>query len=102
MPQARVFSARTGHERATSDTTSSWQPDAVIWAVGRERLNRWPPASWRPQLVIDANYSEDSPGREYALTTGARYLAGDAWFKRQAAEQRCFWSELEHPTSDDI
>jgi len=102
MPQARVFSARTGHERAAPDTTSSWQPHAVIWAVGRERLNRWPPESWRPQLVIDANYSEDSPGREYALTTGARYLAGDAWFKRQAAEQRRFWSEVEHPTSNDI
>lgn len=100
LPQARIFSARTGHERAQA-TPPGWQPQALVWAVGRDRANRWPPASWRPALVIDANYGEDSPGREYALATGARYLSGDAWFSRQAAEQRRFWSELERRPSAD-
>jgi len=70
-------------------------PQVLVWAVGRSRIEgsiSFPPADWRPQTVIDLNYSEDSPGREYALMVGAKYISGIEMFKSQARAQREFWS----------
>lgn len=92
LPQARVFSARTAQERTGKTVDPDWAPRVLVWAIGRDRANRWPPSTWHPEFIVDANYSEDSPGREYAIATGARYISGDAWFTRQAAEQRSFWA----------
>lgn len=94
LPQARIFSARTAQERTGQTVAPDWSPRVLVWAVGRDRTNRWPPAAWHPEVIVDANYSEDSPGRQYAIAIGARYVSGDAWFTRQAAEQRRFWASL--------
>jgi shikimate 5-dehydrogenase/shikimate kinase len=105
LPHAIFFSARTGSARTGNSQTD---PEVVVWGVGRSHYREqdaaaWPPLSWRPQWVIDLNYSEDSPGREYALRTGAKYLSGMEMFLAQARGQREFWesgsgdSQLENP-----
>ena len=65
----------------------------VIWAVGRNRMPccRFPPASWKPQWVVDLNYTEDSPGLEYALLSGAQYISGKIMFKHQAKKQQQYF-----------
>ena len=96
IPGVREFSARTGTERAPSASAGDVAPQAVVWAVGRSRMSQgagWPPAHWTPAIVCDLNYAEDSPGREYALLSGARYFSGLAMFREQARLQRAFWSE---------
>jgi shikimate 5-dehydrogenase len=71
------------------------QPEVVVWALGRHRFEetKTPPQHWRPQFVFDLNYSENSPGREYAMQVGAKYLSGKSLFKSQAAAQREFWQQ---------
>ena len=91
----RFFSLRTSKNRDDdSQLAKDFRPDTVIWAVGRSgsKLND-PPVEWAPALVIDLNYSDDSPGREFALKLGCRYIAGDLMFFQQAAMQRAFWDK---------
>lgn len=95
IPGVREFSARTGQERAPSPNATDVSPQAVVWAVGRSRMKQgagWPPAHWAPSIVCDLNYAEDSPGREYALRSGARYFSGLSMFREQARLQRAFWA----------
>lgn len=103
LPQAQFFSARTW-ELATDATwtedvrpkkADQFDPKCVVWAVGRKRMSegcQFPPEAWKPLMVIDLNYSDDSPGREYAVRVGAQYISGLQMFKAQAEEQRGFWS----------
>jgi shikimate 5-dehydrogenase/shikimate kinase len=95
LPQAELFSARTGkNRRDASKPASASTPETVIWAVGRARAgSNEPPANWKPKLVIDLNYSDDSPGREFALRAGAKYVSGLAMFRAQAKAQRAFWEK---------
>jgi shikimate 5-dehydrogenase len=96
IPDAQVFSSRTGENRLPDGVRAGeFNPQTVVWAVGRSRENegRFPPQSWRPRLVFDLNYADDSPGREYAFAQGCRYFSGLSMFKAQAAAQRSFWSE---------
>jgi shikimate kinase len=103
LPRAPFFSARSselvtdhnwvgGVGPAHADT---FNPECLVWAVGRSRMAdcQWPPTKWKPKLILDLNYTEDSPGREYALRCGARYISGLEMFKAQAAEQQLFWSK---------
>ncbi len=99
LPKAVAFSLRTGSPRSTF--SSDFQPEMVIWAVGRSQISAvpsgFPPQSWQPKWVVDLNYSEDSPGREYFLKIRARsqkvrYVSGLNMFKAQAQEQRNFWN----------
>ena len=46
-----------------------------------------------PKLILDLNYSENSPGREYAHQVSARYISGKLLFVAQAKAQRAFWDE---------
>lgn len=94
LPNAVAYSARSGSPRESGsapDVQPLAAPATVIWAVGRDPRHATPPANWRPELVIDLNYAENSPGLEYALTVGARYISGLTMFRRQAEEQRKFW-----------
>lgn len=96
IPDAQMFSSRTGENRLPGGVRAGeFNPRTVIWAVGRSRDGGESalPASWRPQLVFDLNYADDSPGREYALAQRCRYFSGRSMFKAQAAAQRSFWSE---------
>lgn len=92
VPQARFFSARRGAVEAQTDL-ADFLPDVVIWAVGRNRQTPagWPPSEWKPRLVIDLNYTEDSPGLEYAERAGCPYESGLNMFRVQADFQRQFW-----------
>jgi shikimate dehydrogenase len=91
FPEAVAFAARTGAARG--ELAPGWSPQVVVWAVGRSRQPGcvWPPAHWQPRLVFDLNYSDDSPGREYAARCGARYESGLCFFRAQAVAQRRFW-----------
>jgi shikimate 5-dehydrogenase len=96
LPNAQFYSARTGEQRSPETSTApaaATQPQMVIWAVGRARMEscQYPPPEWRPHLVFDLNYSDDSPGREYALRAKARYISGIEMFHLQAQAQREFW-----------
>ena len=81
------YSARTG--KVTHGKSKS-NPECVIWAVGRSRMSacQFPPLNWKPHTVFDLNYTEDSPGLEYALNVQAKYVSGWEWFEVQALEQR--------------
>ena len=74
----------------------NFNPAVVIWAVGRSRMSAcvYPPKNWRPLFVWDVHYSEDSPGRQYALQTGADYFSGWSWFQAQAKAQRKLFQSL--------
>lgn len=108
LPQAIFYSARTGKElimkselgdkspspyNLSVSAKQNSAPEVLIWAVGRERMDQcqWPPESWQPKYVVDLNYAEDSPGREYALKAGSQYISGLSMFKAQAQGQREFW-----------
>lgn len=68
----------------------STQPEIVIWASGKDR-GEWPKA-WRPKLVLDVSYTDDSAARTLAIETGAKYISGLSMFRAQAVGQREFWS----------
>ena len=89
-PGTREVSARVGVDASELDS-----PGLLIWAVGRSRAHRTPPAHLRPGLVLDLNYADDSPGLEYAVTRGLPYQSGLAMFKLQAEAQREFWTARE-------
>jgi shikimate kinase len=85
-PSLLEISARQG-------TTLSEPPELLIWAVGRSRQFQWPKV--RPQRILDLNYSEDSPGLEFAVHEHLPYQSGLEMFKLQAQFQRDFWHSLE-------
>lgn len=93
LPEVVRVSARRQKCEGTELPLEQLKPETVIWAVGRAHQTNWPPEHWRPTRVIDLNYGEDSPGREYALRTKAQYISGELMFRAQANGQRKFWRE---------
>jgi shikimate kinase len=93
FPNASYYSASTGKLKQGQETN----PETLIWAVGRKNMltGIWPSPKWKPKRVIDLNYSDDSPGKEYALLVSAEYSSGIKMFLAQANEQRNFWSQCE-------
>lgn len=91
LKSAHFFSARSGENRKKGE--DGFVPRAVVWAAPRSPLLKMPLATWRPDVVIDLNYREDSMGREYALMTGAKYISGVKMFYIQAQGQRRFWKD---------
>jgi shikimate 5-dehydrogenase len=92
FPQARTVSAREG----TDDSSS---PDLLIWGSPRSRAGgpaafKWPHDQVRPKLVLDLNYTEDSPGLELAVQRGLAYQSGLRLFKMQAELQRQQWRRV--------
>lgn len=61
-----------------------------------------PPKHWKPSRIIDINYTEDSPGLEYALKVQAQYTAGMGFFKEQAKKQREIFKQLYHFKKDSV
>jgi shikimate 5-dehydrogenase len=84
-PGARAIPARQGCASGEA------APAVLIWAAPRGREFKWPPADLRPGLVLDLNYTGDSPGREWAVERGVPYQSGLKMFKLQAEAQRAFW-----------
>jgi shikimate 5-dehydrogenase/shikimate kinase len=90
------YSSQTGTPREGEVIAFSGEPDVVVWAVGRkhfEMSKTLPPEIWKPKWILDLNYSEDSPGLEYALRSGAQYINGLEMFRAQAQGQRVFWEK---------
>ena len=52
--------------------------------------------------MIDINYTEDSPGLEYALQVQAEYINGKEFFKEQAQKQREIFLQINKKTSKRI
>jgi shikimate kinase/shikimate 5-dehydrogenase len=104
LPGARFFSARSGQERESSGLP--FAPDTVVWAApplaeppggsnDAEALRSIVPcARWRPQIVLDLNYRDDSRAKEYCQRVGARYISGLLMFRIQAQAQRAFWESV--------
>ena len=87
------YSARTGEIKKGKKENSP----IVIWAVGRDRMSDCVYPPWKPLYILDLNYTQDSPAREYALKTQANYISGDIWFKAQAEWQRKFFKYFHCP-----
>lgn len=90
LPEASAFSATQGHLRQGSKPLEG-PPAVVVWAAPRGPDLTWPPDHWKPEIVFDLNYKEDSPGREYALRVKAKYISGEIMFRAQAQGQKAFW-----------
>lgn len=96
VPQAHLYSAQTGMVREGAKAfPPAGSPVNLVWSVGRSHYAsgsaKWPPQHWKPKRVIDLNYTDDSPGLEYAALVGAEYVSGLSMFKEQARLQREFW-----------
>lgn len=93
LPNSFGFSARRGEVREEDESRweKDFKPDILIWAAPRKDDMKWPAPDWKPSLVIDLNYTDDSPGREYALKVHAPYRSGLKMFQAQAQHQRDFW-----------
>lgn len=94
VSEAHFYSARSG--QPIDESNSAESPLALIWAVGRSRQDQcqWPPENWAIQKVIDLNYTQDSPGLEYAEKVGAQYFSGIKMFEEQAIKQQELWNSL--------
>lgn len=93
LPQAVVYSARTGQPRS-ENADPAFVPDVVIWAAPRHQDIQWPPVEWNPKYILDINYVENSMGLEYAqITPSATYISGLEMFYAQARKQFRFWAE---------
>ena len=85
LPPANFYSVRAKHKYKNPSA-----PKVIIWACGRryQLSSLLPFEHWKPKLVIDLNYTMDSPGREYALLSGAQYIPGKKMFLAQAKKQK--------------
>jgi hypothetical protein len=85
------------HWKKREAAQEGFRPDLVIFGEVRSRqaevFSGVLPDVWRPRWVVDLVGAEDSPGREYALRCGARYLSGDLFEKELAQERQVYWSE---------
>ncbi|MCB0378736.1 MAG: hypothetical protein KDD33_09610 [Bdellovibrionales bacterium] len=95
FPSASFYSSRTGKLKMGEPQLS---PEVILWAVGREAFDSegvFPPKEWRPERVIDLNYTQDSPGILCAYNYGCQYQDGLAMFLGQAQGQQEFWKNYD-------
>lgn len=89
LPNATYYSSRTTQPREENKLNQIF-PKTLIWAASQNESN-FPPSSWKPKVVIDLNYIENSNGKNYAFKIGAQYRSGLTMFKAQAKAQQEFW-----------
>ena len=97
LPLAQFYSARASQALNKKESSKNFLTKTLIWGVGRTRMKegcKWPPKKFKPKKVIDINYTEDSPGLEYALKVKASYKNGFTYFKEQAKKQRELFKKL--------
>jgi shikimate kinase len=87
-PTADYYPART---TAAEIKPGSSKPQFLVWASPRTPDVQWPPSDWRPRLVFDLNYAENSMGLEYAAKENLKYESGQRFFQEQALEQQKIW-----------
>ncbi len=91
-PEAASYSARTGKPKEGNSEIDS--PSVVIWAAPSKSEINFPPKHWRPDVIIDLNYAENSLGRQYAMQSRIKYISGLDFFRFQALEQQKFWNQF--------
>jgi 5-enolpyruvylshikimate-3-phosphate synthase/shikimate kinase/shikimate 5-dehydrogenase len=89
LQDATALNGRFKFLRASQPEDLNWNPDIVIWASGAQRGN-WP-QKFRPRLIVDLSYTDDSEARAIAQECNSRYLSGLTMFRVQAEKQREFW-----------
>ena len=98
-PQAVCYSSRTGKRKpnGTLQKVCSIKPDVLVWAVGAKNFEKrgiHPPKDWKPEIIIDLNYSLDSPARICAHNYACQYRSGLDMFIGQAEKQQEFWGRF--------
>lgn len=91
VPTASFYSVRTGQPREGSKEINS--PEIVVWAAPSGSLSTVP-KDWKPKVIVDLNYRENSEGLLYAQSLSAEYVSGLEMFLRQAEEQQKYWGSL--------
>ncbi len=91
LPKAKFIQARIGIETKLEKSNES--PSVLIWASARSAETKWPPNSWRPKLIFDLNYQENSMGLELAQKYNTKYFSGARLFEIQALAQQKIWSK---------
>lgn len=93
FPQAQFVKARSGINGAMSIANSETiGPAILVWASPRSNEVILPPENWRPKIVVDLSYQENSMGLEYAEKCKAMYVSGYRMFELQALAQQKIWS----------
>ncbi|MBE8162811.1 MAG: hypothetical protein HAW63_02345 [Bdellovibrionaceae bacterium] len=88
-----IFSAQKKQCVNRSINEEAYCPEVILWAVP-SIYKHSPPKHWKPGVVIDLNYSEDSGGREYAMLNKATYINGLLMFLVQAKAQQKIWNNV--------
>lgn len=94
LPKATEYSASQGKPRSDSGARPQ-SIEVLIWAA--EPLARSPldhGLDWKPSVVYDLNYREDSMARAYAKSIQAQYVSGEELFIKQALRQQDLWKGL--------
>lgn len=91
LPEALYYSARTGQPRDLA--TAFFEPEVIIWAAGNADLSTIP-QQWKPKLILDMSYTENSPAREWAQKTQSQYKSGLELFETQAELQQKLWESV--------
>lgn len=93
LPTAYFYSSRTGQLRnENSSELSSY--DYLIWAAPQREAPVWP-EGLTVKTLVDLNYSENSPGLEFAARRNISYINGLEMLVLQAEKQQEFWSRCE-------
>ncbi|MCB0348005.1 MAG: hypothetical protein KDD37_04180 [Bdellovibrionales bacterium] len=93
LPEACAYSSRTGQAKGNE---LKEKPKTLIWSVGRSQFEQegvFPPADWKPEIIIDMNYTDDSYGKTYAQSIQAEYISGMTLFLEQARKQQEIWGK---------
>ncbi|MFN8790712.1 MAG: shikimate kinase [Bdellovibrionales bacterium] len=96
LSQASFYSAQSGTPRQGASEVSN--PRVLVWAAPDGSLTRIP-QGWKPEIVVDLNYRQNSEGLWFAQQVGARYVSGLKMFQVQANEQQKFWSTFKFTPS---
>lgn len=92
IPEASYYSAQEAKPRIGSKEVE--KPEVLVWADSHDSSQKLPP-QWSPQVIVDLNYRDDSPGRAAAQKLKCQYVSGLAMFTTQAQAQQSFWSSFD-------
>lgn len=94
LPDAHFYSSRTGRLRSR-DLQELRTYDYLIWAAPRREEAAWPADHLSIKTLVDLNYTENSPGLEFAARRKISYINGLEMLVLQAEKQQEFWSQCE-------
>ena len=94
LPEAHFFSNRTRQLRS-GISAGLKAYDFLIWAAPRHKELGWPSDHMIVNTVVDLNYTENSPGLEFAARRKISYINGLEMLVLQAEKQQKFWSQCE-------